>query len=73
MLHQWFLGLYWEHIIPAMVHHYTQVLQRPDLIWLSLFWTSLRLRDFNILDILNIQCILLVYTLIYVVYTSYMS
>ena len=32
-LHQWFLGLYWEHIIPAMAHHYTQVLQRPDLIW----------------------------------------
>jgi hypothetical protein len=32
-LHQWFLGLYWEHIIPAMVHCYTQVLQRPDLIW----------------------------------------
>ena len=32
-LHQWFLGLYGEHIIPAMVHRYTQVLQRPDLIW----------------------------------------
>ena len=31
-LHQWFLGLYGEHIIPAMVHRYTQVLQRPDLI-----------------------------------------
>ncbi len=28
-----FPGLYWEHIIPAMVHRYTQVLQRPDLIW----------------------------------------
>ncbi len=27
-LHQWFLGLYGEHIIPAMVHRYTQVLQR---------------------------------------------
>jgi hypothetical protein len=32
-LHQWFLGLYGEHIIPAIVHRYTQVLQRPDLIW----------------------------------------
>ena len=34
-LHQWFLGLYGEHIIPAMVHRYSQVtvLQRPDLIW----------------------------------------
>jgi hypothetical protein len=32
-LHQWFLGLYGEHIIPAMVHRYTQVLQRPDLVW----------------------------------------
>ncbi len=31
-LHQWFLGLYGEHIIPAIVHRYTQVLQRPDLI-----------------------------------------
>jgi hypothetical protein len=31
-LHQWFLGLYGEHIIPAMVHWYTQELQRPDLI-----------------------------------------
>jgi hypothetical protein len=27
------LGMYREHIIPAMVHCYTQVLQRPDLIW----------------------------------------
>ncbi len=25
--------MYWEHIIPAMVHRYTQVLQRPYLIW----------------------------------------
>jgi hypothetical protein len=31
-LHQWFIGLYGEHIIPALVHRYTQVLQRPDLI-----------------------------------------
>ncbi len=30
-LHQWFLVLYGEHIIPAMVHSYTPVLQR--LIW----------------------------------------
>jgi hypothetical protein len=31
-LHQWFLGLYGEHIIPAMVYRYTQVLQQLDLI-----------------------------------------
>ena len=31
-LHQWFIGLYGEHIILAVVHRYTQVLQRPDLI-----------------------------------------
>ena len=31
-LHQWFIGLYGEHIIPAIVYRYTQVLQRPDLI-----------------------------------------
>jgi hypothetical protein len=30
---EWFLLLYWEHIIPAMVHSNTQVLQKPDLIW----------------------------------------
>jgi hypothetical protein len=23
-LHQWFIGLYREHIIPAIVHHYAQ-------------------------------------------------
>ena len=34
-LHQWFIGLYREHIIPAIVHRYTSVLQRPDLIWLD--------------------------------------
>ena len=34
-LHQWFIGLYGEHIIPAIVHRYTSVLQRPDLIWLD--------------------------------------
>jgi hypothetical protein len=27
------LGLYGEHIILAVVHRYSQVLQRPDLIW----------------------------------------
>ncbi len=25
-LHQWFIGLYSEHIIPAIVHRYTKVL-----------------------------------------------
>ena len=34
-LHQWFLGLFGEHIIPAVVHRYTQVLQRPDLVCLD--------------------------------------
>ncbi len=38
-LHQWFLLLYWE-IIPAMVQRYTQVLQRPDLIWISFGMTG---------------------------------
>ncbi len=31
-LHQWFIGLYGEHIIPAIVHRYTKGLQRPDLV-----------------------------------------
>jgi hypothetical protein len=31
-LHQWCIGLYEEHIIPAVVHCYTKVLQRPDLV-----------------------------------------
>lgn len=31
-LHQWFIGLYGEHIIPAIVYRYTTALQRPDLI-----------------------------------------
>ncbi len=31
-LHQWFIGLYGEHIIPAIVYRYTKVLQRPDLV-----------------------------------------
>ena len=34
-LHQWFIGLYGEHIIPAIVHRYTKVLQRPDLVKLD--------------------------------------
>jgi hypothetical protein len=34
-LHQWFIGLYGEHIIPAIVHRYTQVLQRLDLFTLD--------------------------------------
>ena len=32
-LHQWFIGLYSEHIIPAIVHCFTSVMQRPDLIY----------------------------------------
>ncbi len=31
-LHQWFVRLYGEHIIPAIVHSYTKVLQRPGLV-----------------------------------------
>ena len=31
-LYQWFIGLFGEHIIPAIVHRYTKVLQRPDLV-----------------------------------------
>ena len=34
-LHQWFIGLYGEHIIPAIVHRYTTALQRPDSIKLD--------------------------------------
>ena len=34
-LHQWFIGLYGEHIIPAIVHRYTKVLQNPDLVKLD--------------------------------------
>ena len=30
-LHQFFIGLYGEHIIPASFYQYTQVLRRPDL------------------------------------------
>ncbi len=33
-LHQWFIGLYGasDHILPAIVHRYTKVLQRPDMV-----------------------------------------
>ncbi len=34
-LHQWFIGLYCENIIPAIVHRYTQVMQRLDLVTLN--------------------------------------
>ena len=30
-LHQWFIGLYGEHIIPAIVHSYTQGITQPCL------------------------------------------
>ena len=30
-LHQWFIGLYSEHIIPAIVHRYTQGITQPCL------------------------------------------
>jgi hypothetical protein len=33
-LHQWFIGLYGEHIIPAIVHCYTKLFKRPD--WFTL-------------------------------------
>ena len=31
-LHQLFIGLYGEHIIPAFFYQYTQVLRWPDLV-----------------------------------------
>jgi hypothetical protein len=31
-LHQWFLGLYGEHIVPAALHRYLMILTRPDLV-----------------------------------------
>ena len=34
-LHQWFIGLYGEHIVPAIMYRYTQALQRPDLVTLD--------------------------------------
>ena len=34
-LHQWLIGLYREHIIPAIVHRYAKVLHRPDLVTLD--------------------------------------
>jgi hypothetical protein len=30
--HQWFLGLFGEQIVTAIVHRYTQILQLPDLV-----------------------------------------
>jgi hypothetical protein len=34
-LHQWLIGLDGEHIIPAIVHRYTNGLHRPDLVTLD--------------------------------------
>jgi hypothetical protein len=31
-LHQWYLGLFCDHIVPAILYRFTQVLRRPDLI-----------------------------------------
>jgi hypothetical protein len=31
-LHQWYLGLFGDHIVPAVLYCYTQVLRHPDLI-----------------------------------------
>ncbi len=31
-LHQWYLGLFGDHIVPALFYCYTQILQRPDLV-----------------------------------------
>ena len=41
-LHQWFIGLYGEHIIPAIVHRYTKVLQNQDLVKLDSTYSLLR-------------------------------
>jgi hypothetical protein len=29
-LNQWYLGLFGDHIVPAVLYRYTQVLRRPD-------------------------------------------
>ncbi len=29
-LHQWYLGLFGDHIVPAVLYHYTKILKRPD-------------------------------------------
>jgi hypothetical protein len=39
-LHQWFIGLYGEHIIPAIVHRSTKVLQRLDLVKVDKYGNS---------------------------------
>jgi hypothetical protein len=31
-LHQWYLGLFGDHIVPAVLYRCTQILQRPDLV-----------------------------------------
>ncbi len=31
-LHQWYLVLFGDHIVPAVLYHYTQVLRCPDLV-----------------------------------------
>jgi hypothetical protein len=31
-LHQWYLGLFGDHIVPAVLYRYTQILRRPDLV-----------------------------------------
>ena len=31
-LHQWYLGVYGEHIIPSIIHKYKMALRRPDLL-----------------------------------------
>jgi hypothetical protein len=31
-LHQWYLGLVGDHIVPTVLYRYTQILRRPDLV-----------------------------------------
>ena len=52
-LHQWFIGLYGEHIIPAIVHRYML-----SLLMLSL---PLAVRDLIAPEVLYISCIFYVY------------
>jgi hypothetical protein len=51
-LHQWYLGLFGDHIVPAVLYRYTQILRRPDLVnsrgkplvttaWLEAVWKRL--------------------------------
>jgi hypothetical protein len=44
-LNQWFIRLYSEHIIPAIVYRYTKVLQRPDLITVADFDNASAISD----------------------------